>query len=70
MGHTDNVGAPAANIEFSKRRAATVVQALATQYGVAADRLQAYGDGPYAPLASNDTGEGRALNRRVELVKQ
>jgi OmpA-OmpF porin, OOP family len=70
VGHTDNVGGLAANMDLSRRRAAAVVQTLTGQYGVAADRLQAYGDGPYAPLASNDSDDGRALNRRVELVKQ
>jgi len=70
VGHTDNVGAMAANMDLSKRRAAAVVQLLITQYGVTADRLQAYGDGPYAPIASNDTEDGRTVNRRVELVKQ
>jgi OOP family OmpA-OmpF porin len=70
VGHTDNVGGLAANLDLSKRRAASIVQTLTTQYGVAADRLLPYGDGPYAPLASNDTEDGRTLNRRVELVKQ
>jgi OOP family OmpA-OmpF porin len=70
VGHTDSVGTLAANVELSRQRAAAVVQALATQSAVAANRLQAYGDGPYAPLASNDAEDGRALNRRVELVKQ
>jgi hypothetical protein len=70
VGHTDNVGSLAANMDLSKRRAAAVVQLLITQYSVAADRLQPYGDGPYAPLQSNDTEDGRAVNRRVELVKQ
>jgi outer membrane protein OmpA-like peptidoglycan-associated protein len=70
VGHTDNVGALAGNIDLSKRRAASVVQALTTQYGIAAIRLQPYGDGPYAPIASNDSEDGRTLNRRVELVKQ
>ena len=70
VGHTDNVGALAGNIDLSKRRAASVVQALTTQYGIAATRLQPYGDGPYAPIASNDSEDGRTLNRRVELVKQ
>jgi OmpA-OmpF porin, OOP family len=51
-------------------RAAAVVQVLVTKYGVAAARLQAYGDGPHAPVTSNDAEDGRALNRRVELVKQ
>jgi OOP family OmpA-OmpF porin len=70
VGHTDNVGGLAANMDLSKRRAAAVVQALTTQYAISADRLQAYGDGPYAPISTNDTEDGRALNRRVELVKQ
>ncbi len=70
VGHTDNVGALAANIDLSKRRAAAVMQALTTKYGIPAARLQAYGDGPYAPIASNDSEDGRTLNRRVELVKQ
>jgi OOP family OmpA-OmpF porin len=70
VGHTDNVGALEGNIELSKRRAAAVVQALTSQYGIAAGRLLPFGDGPYAPLASNDSEDGRSLNRRVELVKQ
>jgi OOP family OmpA-OmpF porin len=70
VGHTDNVGALASNLDLSKRRAAAVVQMLITQYHVAADRLAPYGDGPYAPIQTNDTEAGRALNRRVELVKQ
>jgi OmpA-OmpF porin, OOP family len=70
VGHTDNVGALAGNLDLSKRRAAAVVQMLVTKYGVAAGRLQSFGSGPYAPLASNDNEAGRTLNRRVELVKQ
>ena len=70
VGHTDNVGVLAANIDLSKRRAAAVVLVLTTKYGVSAGQLQPYGDGPYAPVASNDSEAGRALNRRVELVKQ
>ena len=70
VGHTDNVGSLAANIDLSKRRAAAVVQSLTTTYGVFAARLQAYGNGPYAPVASNHSEDGRALNRRVELVEQ
>lgn len=70
VGHTDNVGQQAANLELSRQRAASVVKALSTQYGMSADRLQPFGNGSYAPVASNDTEEGRALNRRVELVKQ
>jgi outer membrane protein OmpA-like peptidoglycan-associated protein len=70
VGHTDNVGTLAANMELSKRRADAVVKALATSYGVAAGRLSAQGAGPLAPVASNKAEEGRAKNRRVELVEQ
>jgi len=70
VGHTDNVGALAGNVDLSKRRAAAVVQELTTKYGIATARLAPYGDGPYAPIGSNDSEDGRALNRRVELVKQ
>ena len=70
VGHTDNVGGLAANMDLSKRRAASVVQLLTTKYGISAAQLQSYGDGPYAPVASNDSEDGRSLNRRVELVKQ
>jgi OmpA-OmpF porin, OOP family len=70
VGHTDNVGGLAANMDLSKRRAASVVLLLTTKYGVAAAQLQSYGNGPYAPVAANDSEAGRALNRRVELVQQ
>jgi OOP family OmpA-OmpF porin len=70
VGHTDNAGALAGNLDLSKRRAAAIVQELTTNYGIAATRLAPYGDGPYAPIASNDSEDGRALNRRVELVRQ
>jgi outer membrane protein OmpA-like peptidoglycan-associated protein len=70
VGHTDNVGGLEANMKLSRDRADAVVQALVRNHGIMASRLNAYGDGPYAPVASNDTEEGRAKNRRVELVKQ
>lgn len=70
VGHTDNVGGLAANMDLSKHRAAAVVLSLTTKYGVSAAQLQAFGAGPYAPIASNDSEDGRTLNRRVELVKQ
>jgi OmpA-OmpF porin, OOP family len=70
VGHTDNVGSLASNMDLSKRRADAVVVALTTKYGVAAARLVAQGAGPLAPVSSNDTEDGRAKNRRVELVKQ
>jgi len=70
VGHTDNVGGLAQNLELSKRRADAVVAALTATHKVAAARLRADGVGPLAPVASNDTDAGRAKNRRVELVKQ
>jgi len=70
VGHTDNQGTLEMNMNLSMRRANAVVQALASKYGVPAARLKSLGDGPSAPVASNDTEEGRAKNRRVELVKQ
>ncbi len=70
VGHTDNVGGLAANLDLSRRRAAAVVQMLVGQYHVAPARLASFGAGPYAPISSNDSEDGRALNRRVELVKQ
>ncbi|MDE3164318.1 MAG: OmpA family protein, partial [Acidobacteriota bacterium] len=70
VGHTDNVGLVAANLDLSKRRAEAVIQVLISQYKVPAARLSSFGCGPYSPVASNDKEDGRAANRRVELVKQ
>jgi OmpA-OmpF porin, OOP family len=70
VGHTDNVGDLALNMKLSQARAAAIVSALTTKYAVAANRLTAYGAGPYAPVFSNKTEEGKAKNRRVELVEQ
>jgi outer membrane protein OmpA-like peptidoglycan-associated protein len=69
VGHTDMTGALDANLALSRARAEAVVQALVARHGVAASRLQGYGVGPLAPVATNGTQEGRAKNRRVELVK-
>ena len=68
-GHTDNVGAAAANQALSEKRAAAVRRALIETYGVAADRLTTKGFGATKPVAPNTTIEGRQNNRRVELVK-
>jgi outer membrane protein OmpA-like peptidoglycan-associated protein len=68
-GHTDNVGGDAFNLDLSKRRAAAVKQALVTQYNVASGRLSSSGSGASSPVDRNDTLEGRARNRRVELVR-
>ncbi len=70
VGHTDTVGSFEHNMDLSSRRAAAVVAALVTTYGIARDRLTAHGVGPLAPLGSNDTEDGRARNRRVELVRR
>jgi OmpA-OmpF porin, OOP family len=68
-GHTDNVGTPDANMKLSEERAKAVMAAL-VERGVAADRLTAKGYGQTAPIADNRTEDGRAKNRRVELVKK
>jgi OOP family OmpA-OmpF porin len=70
VGHTDNVGALAMNMDLSKRRAVAVMEELISKHRISAGRLNAEGVGPLAPVASNDSEEGRAKNRRVELVKQ
>jgi len=67
-GHTDNVGSLESNRDLSQRRAAAVVAALTGQYRVAPARLQPFGASFAAPVAPNSTEEGRAKNRRVELV--
>jgi outer membrane protein OmpA-like peptidoglycan-associated protein len=68
-GHTDNVGAAAANLSLSDKRAAAVRQSLVDNFGVTGDRLTTRGLGATKPVAPNDTPEGRQNNRRVELVK-
>lgn len=66
-GHTDNVGEPDMNKELSLARAKSVVEALG-KAGVASDRMSAAGYGDERPIATNDTREGRAQNRRTEFV--
>lgn len=68
VGHTDNTGGFAHNMQLSQQRADAVVQGLKSRHGVEADRLQPVGVGPVAPVASNDTEDQRARNRRVEVV--
>jgi len=68
-GHTDGIGGEVANLDLSRRRAAAVKAALASRHGIAADRLATDGLGQSRPKAGNDTVEGRALNRRVELER-
>jgi outer membrane protein OmpA-like peptidoglycan-associated protein len=68
-GHTDNVGSPSSNKTLSEERAKSVVSAIVAQ-GVTADRFSPAGFGQDKPVADNGTEEGRARNRRVELVKK
>jgi OmpA-OmpF porin, OOP family len=68
VGHTDNVGGFAPNLELSKKRAEAVVAQLVAQYKVDPRRLQSFGVSYASPVASNTDDAGRAKNRRVELV--
>ncbi|NDH90207.1 MAG: OmpA family protein [Flavobacteriia bacterium] len=65
-GHTDNQGSAAYNQTLSEKRSAAVVEALVAQ-GVARERMQGKGFGASRPVASNETAEGQALNRRTEI---
>ncbi len=69
VGHTDNVGEFDYNLKLSEKRAKAVVEALKKDYGISGKRLRPAGVGMMAPTATNETEEGRAKNRRVELVK-
>jgi len=70
VGHTDNVGGVESNLKLSQDRAEAVIQELVRTHGIAQARLRPYGCGLFAPVAANDSEDGRAKNRRVELVKQ
>ena len=70
VGHTDNQGKLDYNMDLSQQRARAVIQALTQEHGIAAERLQDWGVGYLSPVASNRSEEGRAKNRRVELVEQ
>ena len=67
IGHTDSTGGTELNQRLSEQRANSVAQYLKTR-NVEAERILARGVGPSSPIATNDTVEGRALNRRVEIV--
>jgi outer membrane protein OmpA-like peptidoglycan-associated protein len=69
-GHTDSSGDAAHNLDLSKRRAEAVKAVLVAQFGIDAARLTTSGLGASKPIASNDSPQGRADNRRVEFVKQ
>ncbi len=68
-GHTDSDGSDEHNLTLSQNRANSVREYLIATYGVGADRLEAKGQGESSPIDTNDSSEGKANNRRVELVK-
>jgi outer membrane protein OmpA-like peptidoglycan-associated protein len=70
VGHTDNTGTFERNLKLSMDRSISVVDALAGRHGIAAARLKPYGVASLAPVASNNTEDGKAKNRRVELVEK
>lgn len=70
VGHTDNVGQDAANLDLSARRAKSVVKELVEYHKIDASRLTSEGKGESQPIGNNETLEGRAKNRRVEFIKQ
>ena len=70
VGHTDNVGDFNYNMKLSKSRAEAVVKKLVTKYNINKNRLAPEGVGPLCPVTSNDNDEGKAKNRRVELIKK
>jgi outer membrane protein OmpA-like peptidoglycan-associated protein len=69
-GHTDSIGGDAYNLDLSKRRAAAVKEALVDRFQIGGDRLVTDGFGMRRPVDRNDTIEGRARNRRVELTRE
>ena len=69
VGHTDSTGDAKANQSLSERRAAAVKQALVSNYGADANRITTKGWGAEQPLQDNKTPDGRAMNRRVEIVR-
>lgn len=70
VGHTDATGSFDYNARLSEQRAAAVVAELVNAHGIEASRLEPHGVGPLAPVLSNASDEGRAKNRRVELVER
>jgi OOP family OmpA-OmpF porin len=69
-GHTDSKGTDAYNEKLSQRRVDAVMKYLVEKFGISADRLKAVGYGESKPIATNDTDEGRQLNRRVQAVME
>ena len=69
IGHTDSDGSDESNLDLSKRRAASVKNSLAAEFGLDAARMETDGKGESEPAADNSTPEGKANNRRVEFIK-
>jgi len=69
VGHTDDMGGFQQNMDLSRSRAKAIVNVLVKQHNINPSRLEPHGAGPLVPTATNGTPEGRALNRRVDLVK-
>lgn len=70
VGHTDNTGDFTSNMTLSEERAKAVMNELINKYGVNTDQLEAYGVSYLSPVSSNSSDEGKARNRRVEIVEQ
>jgi outer membrane protein OmpA-like peptidoglycan-associated protein len=70
VGHTDDTGSLGTNMGLSDQRAGSVKQALVDDYGIDAGRLETRGVGPLSPVSTNIDDDGRALNRRVEIVQR
>jgi len=70
VGHTDSDGDDAANMDLSKRRAASVKSALASEFKIDASRMDTDGKGESQPIDKNDNAAGKANNRRVEFIKK
>jgi OmpA-OmpF porin, OOP family len=70
VGHTDSDGKDANNLALSTKRAAAVAKLLAEEYGIDASRMESEGKGETQPAGDNKTKEGKAMNRRVEFIKQ
>ena len=69
VGHTDSDGDDKSNLDLSKRRAASVKNVLVKDFGIDAARIETDGKGESEPVAPNDSGVNKALNRRVEFIK-
>ncbi len=69
VGHTDSDGDDKSNLDLSKRRAASVKDALVKEFSIDASRIETEGKGESEPIAKNDSGVNKALNRRVEFIK-